>query len=219
MKDCTILFMQFQKLLENENKKEAVDYALALLEKGELTVVELYEQVLTPVLNQMVCKLTDKSMCVWKEHVHTAIVRTIVECCYPYIIKSLQGKESKGKAIVICPPEEYHDLGARMAADFFLLCGYDTVFVGSNTPYEDFYQASSSLKPDFLAISVSNYYNLFITQKIIADLRKTLPASSKIVIGGAAMKGNQDVFGAIGADFLAESYEDIVKITEGSVGL
>jgi len=204
----------FIELLEQENKEEAVAFALNLLKSGETDIIQLYTEFLTPALNNMVCKLADKSICIWKEHVRTAIVRTIVECCYPYVIeKKKEFNFPVGKtAVVICPPEEYHDLGARMVADFFTICGFHSIFVGSNTPYHDFYNAVDVIHPDLIAISVSNYYNLVSTKKIIEDLKKEGKRPFKIVVGGYAFDKNQENCKMVGADFYAHSFEDIKRI-------
>ena len=77
---------QFSILLEQEKKQQAYEFALELLQNGTINVIELYSDVLTPSLNHMQCSLQDKKMCVWKEHVRTAIVRTIVESCYPFVV-------------------------------------------------------------------------------------------------------------------------------------
>ena len=212
-------YEEFLELLEAENKLNAVQYALNLLDSGKMDIISLYSQILTPSLNQMQCLLSDKRICIWKEHVRTAIVRTIVECCYPYIIKNINvsGTSQKHTAVVICPAEEQHDLGARMVADFFTLCGWNSIFVGSNTPYEDFYNASEIIRPDIIAISVSNYYTIVEAKKIIADLKKLLGDSVKIIAGGYAVRESTGNFEALGADYHAETFEDIKQIT-GEVG-
>ncbi len=211
-------YEEFLELLEAENKQKAVQYALGLLDSGKVDVRTLYAQILTPSLNQMQCRLDDKKICIWKEHVRTAIVRTIVECCYPYVVRErdMIGSAQKKTAVVICPPEEYHDLGARMVADFFTLCGWDAVFVGGNTPYDDFYNAASQIKPDIIAISVTNYYTLVAARKIIADLKALLGSSVKIVVGGYAVRESSGNFEALGADYRAEAFDDIKKITDGA---
>ena len=209
-------YEEFLALLEAENKQKAVQYALNLLESGKTDVRTLYAQILAPSLNQMQCRLTDRKVCIWKEHVRTAIVRTIVECCYPYVVKERDktGSAKDKTVVVICPPEEYHDLGARMVADFFTLCGWDAVFVGGNTPYDDFYNAASQIKPDIIAISITNYYTLVAASKIIADLKALLGASAKIVVGGYAVRESTGNFETLGADYRAETFEDIKKITD-----
>lgn len=209
-------FAIFRTLLEAERKDEAIEYALHLLESKEMDVVELYTQILTPALNRMTCDLADQSICIWKEHVRTAIVRTIVECCYPYVLEMRKRQDSvpKGTAVVMCPPEEYHDLGARMAADFYTVCGYDTIFVGSNTPYQDFYNAIDMIKPDVLAISVSNYYNLLATRRIIDELKNKKHVTFPIVAGGHAFDQNPENCYKVGADRYVQTFEDIKKLSE-----
>lgn len=205
---------KFLTLLELEQKEEAVAYTIDLLQSQKIDVITLYSHILAPALNEMQCSLQDKYLCVWKEHVRTAIVRTIVECCYPYVIKERE-KQSIGKTgsvVIICPPEEYHDLGARMAADFFTICGYDVTFVGSNTPFMDFCNAVDMIKPNIIAISVSNYYNLVVTKKIIMKLRIKMHEHVKIIVGGYAFKQDPNNTKLVGADSCAQSFSDIKNI-------
>lgn len=209
----------FSLLLEREDKQAAVEYAIDLLNQEKLDVIDLYSHILAPALNSMQCFNKEQHICVWKEHVRTAIVRTIVECSYPYVIKERNrlNMGKKGKVVVLCPPEEYHDLGAKMAADFYTICGFDVTFVGSNTPYVDFYNAIGVVKPDIIAISVSNYYNLVVTKKIIEALKEKMQNSAQIVVGGYAFSKSKDKVQMVGADFYAESFEDIKRIAERKV--
>ncbi|HMF31113.1 MAG TPA: hypothetical protein VKK79_06850, partial [Candidatus Lokiarchaeia archaeon] len=116
------LYVEFRSLLDQEKKEECVDWALAKVANNEIEVVQLYTDILTRTLNNITCEDEDKWACVWREHVKTGIVRTIIECCYPYVktARDLRcGETRKGKALVLCPKEEYHELGARVVADFF----------------------------------------------------------------------------------------------------
>ena len=212
---------EFSALLEQENKQGAVEYAIELIQSSKMSVIELYSEVLTPSLNNMQCSLQNKNMCVWKEHVRTAIVRTIVECCYPYVIKERDklSKITRGTAVVICPPEEYHDLGARIVADYLSICGFDVVFVGSNTPFDDFYNAVDIINPKIIAISVSNYYNLVATKKIIADLRKKIKNKAKIIVGGYAFLDSLEKVNMVDADYYSETFDDIKAIAENEVSI
>ena len=207
---------KFLELFEQEDKEALVTYCLSCLENNTMDVLDLYMKILTPALNDMVCKLEDKRICIWKEHVKTGIVRTIVEASYPYIIKKRDslGTKKDMTAVVICPPEEYHDLGARMVVDFFTICGCHAIFVGSNTPYQDFYNAIDAIRPDIVAVSVSNYYNLVVTKKIISDVKVAMNYPVKIVVGGAAFTEDDDKYKMIGADFLAKTFEDIKMVVE-----
>ena len=209
-------FQEFSKILASEDKEAALAYALALLQSGETGVVDLYTRILAPALNQMTCEEEDQRLCIWREHVHTAIIRTIVESCYPFVIaeKKKMNIGDRGKAAVLCPPEENHELGARMVADFLTICGFETIFVGSNTPYEEFLNGVEILRPKLIAISVTNYYHIFVTKKIVADLRSKMGDQVKIVIGGNAFDSNPEHVKAIGADFYSKSFEDIKNIAD-----
>lgn len=213
------ILKQFEVYFEEENKESAVKYIMSKLEGKELDVIDLYCNILTPLLNHMKCKVEDKHICIWKEHVKTAIARTITECCYPYVIakRDQLAYPKQGVAAVLCPPEEYHDLGARMVADFLTIAGYDAIFIGSNTPYQDFYHAVSTIKPEIIAISVSNYYNLVATKKMIEELRNVVDTPLKIIVGGHAFQEDESKYRMVGADYYTKNYEDIIRLRDGGV--
>lgn len=217
MKD---IYEELCSFLVAENKEGAVGFVLNLLENKKIDIIKLYEDVLTPAMNNMLFTEEEQEIAIWKEHVRTAMVRTIVECCYPYVIEkrnAMQKSESKGLVVVLCPPEEYHELGARMAADYFTMCGYQAIFAGSNTPYQDIYHAMTVLKPSFIAISVSDYYNLVITKKMIEQIKDMLDYPVKIIVGGHVFRDDRDNYKLVGADYYAYSYKDIEKITGSEV--
>lgn len=206
--------MKFISYLEDENKEKAVLFLLDTLSKKEIDVIKLYSRVLIPMISELSCKLDDNNICIWKEHVRTAIVRTAVECCYPFVVeKRNQLKHgASGKAVVICPPEEYQDLRARMTADFLTIVGYDAIFVGGNTPYQDFYNAVDTERPDIVVICVENYYNLFSAKKIITELRASLDFPLQILASGSALCEGGGQCEKIGADYVINSFEDIEQV-------
>lgn len=213
---------EFEVYFEDENKEEAVKYILNKLQAEEIDVIDLYSYILTPLLNNMKCKLEDKRICIWKEHVKSGIIRTIVENCYPYIIlkRNKLGYPKKGVAAVLCPPEEYHDLGARMAADFFTIAGFNTIFAGSNIPYNDFYNAIHVISPNVVAISVSNYYHIIAAKRMIEEIKQVSKQPLKIVVGGSAFQEDEvNKIKAVGADYYVRTYEDIIKLADSEVVL
>ncbi|MHC1693928.1 MAG: B12-binding domain-containing protein [Eubacteriales bacterium] len=215
------IYDEFVQYFEEENKEKAVAFVLRKLADKEIDVLTLYTDILTPAFYGLDCKLADKRICIWKEHVKTAIARTIVECCYPYVIEKREsiGCPKKGQAVVLCPPEEYHELGARIVSDMLTICGYDSIFVGSNTPYNDFFNAIDIIRPKVIAISVSNYYNLVVTKKIIEGLKGAIDFPVKIIVGGNAFNDDPDKYKLVGADYYARTFEQIAAIVgcEGSI--
>ena len=76
---------EFVSYLYKENKDKCIQFVKERMERGDLDIVELYLEILTPSLNNMECKDGDKDVCIWNEHVRSSIVRTVIECCYPYV--------------------------------------------------------------------------------------------------------------------------------------
>lgn len=206
---------EFTDYFYAEDKEKAVLFVLDLLKRQKIDIITLYNEILAPALNGLRCDLEDKRICIWKEHVKTAIIRTIVENCYPYVLakRDEQHQQRKGKVAVVCPPEEYHDIGARIIADYFTIGGFDTVFVGSGTPYQDFYNAIAVIRPCLIAISVSNYFNLVATKRMIEELKAAVDYPVKIVVGGNAFAdGAEHKVQTVKADYYARTYEDIINL-------
>lgn len=209
------IYQEFLQIIQSEDKEASLNFALSKLSKKEVDIVTLYTQILSPCLTSMVWEEKDDTF-IWKEHIRSSIIRSIIENCYPYVIKERDEKyklKNNKKIAVVCPSEEYHDIGARMVADFFTLAGYHSTFVGSNTPKEEFVKAIKHINLDYLAISVSNYFNLVTAKNTIEKIRE---ADSKIAIlvGGHAFKHNTNAQCHIKADKYIESFEDILKLSK-----
>lgn len=204
----------FMNYLDTENKEKAVSFVIEKLECGEIDIVTLYSEVLAPSLYNMTCDLRDRRICVWKENVRASILRTIIECCYPYVVKNKKEKTEKCKAVVLCPPEEYFELNARIMADFFTMAGFEAIFVVGNTPQKDFLNVIDIIRPDVIAISVDNFYNLISTKKIVEKIKTLINQPIKIVVGGNAFENNANNFKGLGADYLVKGFEDINKISD-----
>jgi len=215
------LYDEFLTYLEKENRQQCVAFALSRLSNNELDVVTLYDEVLAPSVREHFCRVEHREICVWEEHVRSSIVRTVIECSYPYVIKERDERYRSGQAgkvIVFCPAEEYHELGARMVADFLILCGFDAVFVGANTPQAEIIAAIGYVKPRYVGISVTNYYNLVAARRTVrkmGEVRESSGADFKIIIGGQAFERNPDMEKEMGADFLLSTFDDIRGLSQG----
>jgi methanogenic corrinoid protein MtbC1 len=199
------------KLIQEENREEAVKASLELLEKKEISVVDLYEKVLTKALYEIDCKEGD-ALCIWKEHVQTAIVRTIIEVSYPYVLEEAkEHNKNNQKVIVLCPTEEYHEIGAKMAHDYFTILGYNSTFIGANTPLEVVQNAIKFIEPDYIAISVTNFYNVFAAKRLI-DAIKSEHQDVKVMAGGQAFN-DPNALESIQADYHLTNFESVKKIT------
>ncbi len=206
------IYDRFAELLVSEDKAGTIRYALSLLTEERITVNDLYELILGPLLNAMHCPENDES-CIWREHVRSSIVRAVVEVSYPYVLKAKEKPDfhAVGKCVlIVCPPEEYHEIGARMASDFFELAGFDAKYVGANTPNRDVMAAVRNLKPDYVAISVTNYYNLVKAKTTIESIRAEYP-DIQIVLGGSAFRDPRHVK-CVGCGQYVSTYAQVLAL-------
>lgn len=180
---------QFQQYLGTYDKDCTIEYSMSLLSEKKITVQELYEKILTPSLNSISMTRAEEASEIWKEHLMTNIVRTIIECAYPYVLKEKQihkGEYKTQRVIIVCPEEEYHEIGARMGADFFVIMDYEVFYIGCNTPKETLYSAIETLHPDVIAISITNTLNLVSLKRIVKELKEKTGSSVKILLSGSA---------------------------------
>ncbi len=204
-------YNNFIDLLEKEDRYECIKFVKKLLDEKLVDVVELYEKIINPSINKIECKLDEKNICTWKEHIRSGIVRTVIEYCYTYVVEQKKSKNNE-KVVVLCPEEEYYDLDARMITDLFSIAGYESIFVGSNTPKSDFLAVIDYINPKYVIIDVTDYYNIISAKKYVDSIKEKVRNSIKIYTSGRAFKTNEDMYKIIGADGYIEKYQDIEEI-------
>lgn len=201
-------FNHFLKLLRKEDKEQSVLYALTLLDEKKIEIEGLYKYILAPSLMYFECDVEDQEICIWKEHFRTSIIRTILESVYVYIVKrKKQIKHINKRIVVLTPAFEYHEIGAIMVSHFMMLQGFDASYIGANTPKTEIISALRTYQPDFVAMSVTNPYNIVVTQQVCDEIKRFFP-EIKIVLGGQAFK-NQAALPSIKYDYLLDGFDDI----------
>ncbi len=209
-------YPEFKEIMEREDRLQALTFILDLLHHEKLSIVSIYEELLTPILTELE-ETKNEDLDIWKEHIRSSIIRTIIENCYQDVVKQRDQKYGvlSGKRIaVICPVDEHHQLGARMIKDYFTLLGYQSIFVGSNTPQRVFIAGLKTQNLDYIAISITNPYNLISTRNTIEHIRE-LDDQVKIIVGGNAVKKLGEKAKILKADYYLTTYEDIIAISGG----
>lgn len=204
-------YEEFYDLLLKEDRYACIKYVENLLKDKKISIVDLYEKVLGRALVNVGSMVIDEEIRIWQEHVYASIVRSVVENTYTYVVEEAVVIESPKKIIVVCPQDEYHEIGARMVSDFFMLLGHKVTYVGGNTPKEDVVVSINTIKPDIIAISVSNNYNSVAAKEMI-ELIKSIDENIKIVVGGQVFSSNPTLYKKVGADFQLSSFEDIKEL-------
>jgi methanogenic corrinoid protein MtbC1 len=211
----------FNGMMKKLQREKVITYIKEKIENQEISYKELYEELLIPYLSNWDCNEEIQELCIFKEHVSTSIIRSIIEINYPYLAKKRREMiddgsivELRKKVFVACPAGEYHEIGARIVSDIFYINGYDVLYVGANTPLNEIIKMTKVYIPDYIALSVSDPYNIISAKKAIFQLKEN-NTQSKIIVGGRAFKINPHIFKQIKADFFLNSFDEIEKLAEG----
>ena len=145
-----------------------------------------------------------------QEHYCSAATQLIMSQLYQYIFSS----EKTGRRLVAaCVGGELHEIGIRMVADFFEMDGWDTYYMGANTPTSTIIEAIDSHQPDLLAISASMPFHRKTLKELIATVRDhDTDGRVKILVGGYALRSSQDLWIKLGADGFADDAQQAVSL-------
>jgi methanogenic corrinoid protein MtbC1 len=118
------------------------------------------------------------------EHLASAITERLLSMMETEII-SIPHKTHT--VIVACIADEFHQIGGRMVSDMFELQGWNSHFLGANTPVRDLISMMQRKKPDLIALSVSVYFNIPNLLSALTMIRTQFP-SLQILAGGQAFR-------------------------------
>jgi methanogenic corrinoid protein MtbC1 len=114
----------------------------------------LYEDVFQRSLYEVGEKWERGQISVADEHLATAMTESLLTRVYPALFDAPHIGRT---AIVSCIANEFHQIGGKMAADTFELHGWDSYFLGANTPINELLALVEKKKPDVVALSMTIY--------------------------------------------------------------
>jgi methanogenic corrinoid protein MtbC1 len=113
---------------------------------------------------------------------------------------------------------DLHEIGIRMVADFFEMDGWDTYFLGANTPTETILQTIENQKPDIVAISATITSHVSHVEALIKAIKdQQLDDPPRIIVGGYPFNVAPNLWQKIGADGFGINAEEAVKMSTNLV--
>jgi len=122
------------------------------------------------------------------EHIGTQITKSLIN---KYAAKITPNKKNGKTALISCIDKEFHEIGARMAADIFELNGWCTYFSGASTPTREIVKFIEIKKPDIVGLSFNFYMNLLRLFEVIDNIKKNYP-DQQIIIGGQSVSREKE---------------------------
>lgn len=203
------LTKQYMDALLAGQKQKASRLVLDAVEKGA-DIKDIYLHVFQRSQYEIGRLWCANKISVAQEHFSSAVTQLVMSQLYSYIFSS----EKTGRSLIAaCVNNELHEIGVRMVADFFEIEGWDTYYMGANTPDSSIIQAIEKYDPDILALSAT----LPIHQSLLRGTIATVRASDsrgrvKIIVGGYALNSSKNLWKKVGADGYAANAQDAIHL-------
>lgn len=200
------LTRQFLDALLRADRRAASQMILDAVQKG-VSVKDIYTQVFQRSQREIGRLWQTSQISVAQEHFCTAATQMIMSQLYPYIFT---GERKDHRLVVACVGGELHEIGARMVADFFEMNGWDSYFLGANTPPESIIRTMEERRADILALSATMTFHISTVAGIIKDVRARASLPTRILVGGYPFNLSPDLWRKIGAHGYAPDAETAI---------
>ncbi len=121
------------------------------------------------------------------------------------------------RAMIACVPGNWHTLGLRMLADGLRGMGWDTLFLGANTPSQSILDLIPTMRPDLVVLSCAMEDQWPETEELVlalGNLRYKSPDHPfLIVLGGHYVAENPDKIAPLPVDFSANDLTHFLNET------
>lgn len=204
------LAQEYLQLLLNGNRSGAVRLILHEVEGGR-SIKDIYLNVFQATQYRIGKLWQTNRITVAQEHFVTAATQYAMSHLYPYIFKEKPGHR---KLVSTCIQGELHELGARMVTDFFEIEGWDTNYLGANTPSGSIVSYINEQRPQLVAISATLMTNVAAVSDLIADIRNSTQHNyqPQIMVGGYPFRAVPDLWKQVGADAFAANAGEAINV-------
>lgn len=151
-----------------------------------------------------------------QEHYCSAVAQFIMAVLYErFPLKSTIG----GRVVSACVGEELHEIGIRMVTDFFELEGWDTYYIGANTPERSLYEAAMDYQANIVCVSATMKNHVAKVRNIIEKFTSNSDEKPvTILVGGYVFNTAPTLWEKIGAHGWALNAKEAVTMGTRLIG-
>ncbi|MEJ2504114.1 MAG: cobalamin-dependent protein [Gemmatimonadota bacterium] len=205
----------------NRHRDLARAYLDALLRRDRSTATELvmnavdggvpiraiYLNVFQPIQYEIGRLWQTGQVGVAEEHYCSAATQVIMSMLYPRIFAAVPDAHTM---VAACVGGDLHEIGLRMVADFFEMEGWDTTFLGANTPLRSLVAMVEDTRPDLLALSATMAFHVSAVGEVTRAVRRAAP-EVRILVGGYPFRVDPQLWRRVGADGTAQDAEGALR--------
>lgn len=205
----TALAKNFLKQLLIGERHVASRLILDAVDSG-VDVKDIYLHVFQPSQQELGRLWQLNQISVAQEHYCTAATQLIMAQLYPRIFRTTKNGR---KIIATSVSGELHEIGVRIIADFFEMEGWDTYYLGANSPTNAIVQAIADRGADVLAVSATMTFHIRAVEKLISAVRASAKTNTvKIMVGGYPFNVEPELWKRIGADAYAADASEAIAV-------
>ena len=208
-RELNVIAGQYLEALLRADRDAASRMVLSAVDEG-VSVKEIYLHVFQPVQREIGRLWQTNQVSVAQEHYCTAATQMIMSQLYPRIFG---GRRLERRLVAACVRGELHEIGVRMIADFFEMEGWDTYYLGANTPTPSIVQALAERQADVLAISATITFHVSQVQDVIEHVRASdLNKQVRVIVGGYPFNVSPTLWQTVGADGHGRDAQEAVAL-------
>ncbi len=182
-------FATYQDALLRGDRRTCEAVARRLLDQG-ISVRALYLDLFQRALYRVGLLWERNQVSVATEHIATAITEGLLNLALPYILE----EPRIGRTVVVAGiAPEMHQVGAKMVADTFEMAGWDSLYVGANTPKEEAVRLLEERSPDLLALSLTMVFNVGPLEAMVEAAQAACPGLQIVIGGQGLLRSGDDV--------------------------
>ena len=206
-----------EALIEGDRKKAGT--ILSDAAASGITVDDLSLRVILPALRETGRRWLVQELSVAEEHFISGTAATDLSRLHERALAELPPVPRKKSVIVAAAEQDLHAIGMQMVAGFFERDGWDTYYIGPNTPAQSLIRAARDRNADVIALSCSMPAYLSALWYLIRSLRADpATAHAKILVGGSPFATDPPLWRQIGADAYAKDAADAVAAANRLTG-
>ena len=209
------LILEYVEALLEGRRRAAEGIILRAADEG-MSVRELYRDVLQPSQIEIGQLWHRNDITVADEHFATATTEAVLANLR---LRAVPAAPNGRTVVATAVGGELHAVGIRMVADFFEFDGWNTLYLGANTPNGDLVELLRTYRVHLLAASITHMLQLRTLGELIEIVRADEAlADLRIIVGGWPFRVVPDLWRELDADGSAASADEAVALGNALVG-
>jgi MerR family transcriptional regulator, light-induced transcriptional regulator len=205
------LARRYLDLLLSGDRQTASRLILDGVHEG-VAIRDIYLHVFQQTQHEIGRRWQMNEITVAQEHFCTAATQLIMSQLYPQIFATPRVGR---RVVAACVGGDLHEIGVRMVADFFEMAGWDSYYLGANTPIEGIVESVVQRRADVVAISATMSYHVPTVSDVVHAVRERGAGwTPRILVGGYPFRVDPELWRSVGADGYAPDASEAVALAE-----